>query len=44
MNYIFSNNFFPFYVVGNLWCELWETAKALPAVKQTPLFDEDLAV
>ncbi|XP_074556606.1 uncharacterized protein LOC141812511 [Curcuma longa] len=29
---------------GNLWHELWETAKALPAVKQTPLFDEDLAV
>ncbi|XP_038981949.1 rab3 GTPase-activating protein catalytic subunit-like isoform X2 [Phoenix dactylifera] len=29
---------------GNLWRELWETAKALPAVKQTPLFDEDLAV
>ncbi|KAG6466894.1 hypothetical protein ZIOFF_075296 [Zingiber officinale] len=28
----------------NLWHELWETAKALPAVKQTPLFDEDLAV
>ncbi|KAG9439225.1 hypothetical protein H6P81_019390 [Aristolochia fimbriata] len=29
---------------GNLWRELWETAKPLPAVKQTPLFDEDLAV
>ncbi|XP_062169970.1 uncharacterized protein LOC133875757 isoform X1 [Alnus glutinosa] len=29
---------------GNLWHELWETAKAVPAVKQTPLFDEDLAV
>ncbi|KAJ8514086.1 hypothetical protein OPV22_004520 [Ensete ventricosum] len=29
---------------GNLWHELWEAAKALPAVKQTPLFDEDLAV
>ncbi|KAG6685810.1 hypothetical protein I3842_12G130300 [Carya illinoinensis] len=29
---------------GNLWLELWETAKAVPAVKQTPLFDEDLAV
>ncbi|WOK99725.1 rab3 GTPase-activating protein catalytic subunit [Canna indica] len=29
---------------GNLWRELWEAAKALPAVKQTPLFDEDLAV
>jgi hypothetical protein len=30
--------------IGNLWHELWETAKAVPAVKQTPLFDEDLAV
>ncbi|XP_034678851.1 uncharacterized protein LOC117909054 isoform X3 [Vitis riparia] len=29
---------------GNLWCELWKTAKPLPAVKQAPLFDEDLAV
>ncbi|KAK2990033.1 hypothetical protein RJ640_004711 [Escallonia rubra] len=29
---------------GNLWHELWETAKPLPAVKQSPLFDEDLAV
>ncbi|XXG46851.1 hypothetical protein AAC387_Pa02g1589 [Persea americana] len=29
---------------GNLWCELWETAKPLPAVRQAPLFDEDLAV
>ncbi|XP_058095129.1 uncharacterized protein LOC131240716 isoform X2 [Magnolia sinica] len=29
---------------GNLWRELWETARPLPAVKQTPLFDEDLAV
>ncbi|XP_072951923.1 uncharacterized protein [Typha angustifolia] len=29
---------------GNLWRELWETAKALPAVEQTPLFDEDLSV
>lgn len=29
---------------GNLWRELWETAKPLPAVKQTPLFDEELAV
>ncbi|OVA09453.1 Rab3 GTPase-activating protein catalytic subunit [Macleaya cordata] len=29
---------------GNLWRELWETSKPLPAVKQTPLFDEDLAV
>ncbi|KAF8391531.1 hypothetical protein HHK36_023836 [Tetracentron sinense] len=29
---------------GNLWRELWETAKPLPAVKQTPLFDEDMAV
>ncbi|KAK9151705.1 hypothetical protein Syun_010014 [Stephania yunnanensis] len=29
---------------GNLWRELWETAKPLPAVKQTPLYDEDLAV
>lgn len=29
---------------GNLWHELWETSKAVPAVKQAPLFDEDLAV
>ncbi|XP_044474391.1 rab3 GTPase-activating protein catalytic subunit-like isoform X2 [Mangifera indica] len=29
---------------GNLWVELWETAKPVPAVKQVPLFDEDLAV
>ncbi|CAI0437266.1 unnamed protein product [Linum tenue] len=29
---------------GNLWRELWETSKSVPAVKQVPLFDEDLAV
>ncbi|XP_038691822.1 uncharacterized protein LOC119990075 isoform X2 [Tripterygium wilfordii] len=29
---------------GNLWIELWETAKPVPAFKQAPLFDEDLAV
>ncbi|KAG4161638.1 hypothetical protein ERO13_D01G068300v2 [Gossypium hirsutum] len=29
---------------GNLWRELWDTAKPVPAIKQTPLFDEDLAV
>ncbi|XP_020692979.1 uncharacterized protein LOC110107149 isoform X1 [Dendrobium catenatum] len=29
---------------GNLWQELWKSAKALPAVQQTPVFDEDLAV
>ncbi|KAK4771143.1 hypothetical protein SAY87_031675 [Trapa incisa] len=29
---------------GNLWLHLWETAKPVPAVKQAPLFDEDLAV
>ncbi|CAN8252874.1 unnamed protein product [Cochlearia groenlandica] len=29
---------------GNLWRELWEASKPLPAVKQAPLFDEDLAV
>ncbi|XP_050218959.1 uncharacterized protein LOC126669514 [Mercurialis annua] len=29
---------------GNLWRELWETSKAVPAVKQAPLYDEDLAV
>ncbi|XP_052178850.1 uncharacterized protein LOC127792412 [Diospyros lotus] len=29
---------------GNLWRELWDTAKPIPAVKQAPLFDEDLAV
>ncbi|KAF7815840.1 rab3 GTPase-activating protein catalytic subunit [Senna tora] len=28
---------------GNLWRELWDTAKPVPAVKQAPLFDEDLA-
>ncbi|MQM14428.1 hypothetical protein Taro_047356, partial [Colocasia esculenta] len=28
----------------NLWRELWETVKPLPAAKQAPLFDEDLAV
>ncbi|KAF7831352.1 rab3 GTPase-activating protein catalytic subunit [Senna tora] len=27
----------------NLWRELWETSKPVPAVKQAPLFDEDLA-
>lgn len=30
--------------VGNLWRELWETSKPVPAVKQAPLYDEDLAV
>ncbi|KAK8961920.1 hypothetical protein KSP40_PGU007480 [Platanthera guangdongensis] len=29
---------------GNLWQELWKSAKPLPAVQQTPVFDEDLAV
>ncbi|CAH9107703.1 unnamed protein product [Cuscuta epithymum] len=29
---------------GNLWRELWETSKPVPAVRQTPLYDEDLAV
>ncbi|KAH0435039.1 hypothetical protein IEQ34_026694 [Dendrobium chrysotoxum] len=29
---------------GNLWQELWKSAKALPVVQQTPVFDEDLAV
>lgn len=29
---------------GNLWRELWETSKPIPAAKQSPLFDEDLAV
>ncbi|ONK74943.1 uncharacterized protein A4U43_C03F11700 [Asparagus officinalis] len=29
---------------GNLWRELWESAKPLPAIKQVPLYDEDLAV
>jgi len=28
---------------GNLWQELWESAKPVPAAKQAPLFDEDLA-
>lgn len=31
-------------MTGNLWRELWETSKPVPAVKQAPLFDEDLAV
>ncbi|MED6134724.1 hypothetical protein PIB30_117418 [Stylosanthes scabra] len=29
---------------GNLWRELWEASKPVPAVKQAPLFDEELAV
>ncbi|XP_078428677.1 rab3 GTPase-activating protein catalytic subunit isoform X2 [Wolffia australiana] len=29
---------------GNLWRELWHTAQPVPAAKQAPLFDEDLAV
>ncbi|CAA2953550.1 rab3 GTPase-activating catalytic subunit [Olea europaea subsp. europaea] len=29
---------------GNLWRELWKMAKPVPAVRQTPLYDEDLAV
>ncbi|TVU38933.1 hypothetical protein EJB05_12330, partial [Eragrostis curvula] len=29
---------------GNLWKELWEAAKRIPAVEQTPIYDEDLAV
>lgn len=29
---------------GNLWRELWETSKPVPACKQAPLFDEDLVV
>ncbi|XP_062187930.1 uncharacterized protein LOC133891235 [Phragmites australis] len=29
---------------GNLWKELWEAAKSIPAVEQTPIYDEDLAV
>lgn len=29
---------------GNLWREIWETAKPVPAVKQSPLYDEDLSV
>lgn len=29
---------------GNLWRELWETAKPVPTVRQAPQFDEDLAV
>lgn len=31
-------------MLGNLWRELWETAKPVPAVQQAPLFDVDLAV
>ncbi|XP_017253407.1 uncharacterized protein LOC108223595 [Daucus carota subsp. sativus] len=29
---------------GNLWRELWETSKPVPAIKQSPLYDEDLSV
>ncbi|KAL9663376.1 hypothetical protein QQ045_018762 [Rhodiola kirilowii] len=29
---------------GNLWRELWESSKPMPAYQQAPLFDEDLAV
>jgi len=32
------------YSSGNLWRELWETAKPVPAVRQAPIFDEDLTV
>ncbi|RLN35776.1 hypothetical protein C2845_PM03G08200 [Panicum miliaceum] len=32
------------YPEGNLWKELWEAAKSIPAVEQTPIYDEDLAV
>ena len=28
---------------GNLWQELWKSARAVPAARQTPLFDEDLS-
>eukprot|EP00249_Psilotum_nudum_P018518 c26847_g1_i1 orf=350-2323(-) len=28
---------------GNLWQELWASAKPVPAAKQVPLYDEDLA-
>lgn len=28
---------------GNLWQELWASARPVPAVKQAPLFDEELA-
>ncbi|CAI9757013.1 unnamed protein product [Fraxinus pennsylvanica] len=33
-----------FLSVGNFWRELWETAKPIPAVRRSPLYDEDLAV
>ncbi|KAI3810055.1 hypothetical protein L1987_19662 [Smallanthus sonchifolius] len=29
---------------GNLWLELWVTAKPIPAVRQSPLYYEDLSV
>ncbi|KAL4566790.1 hypothetical protein LXL04_030915 [Taraxacum kok-saghyz] len=29
---------------GNLWREIWETAKPVPAVNQSPLYNEDLSV
>ncbi|CAM6097290.1 unnamed protein product [Calypogeia fissa] len=28
---------------GNLWQELWASARPIPAVRQSPLFDEELA-
>jgi hypothetical protein len=32
------------FLEGNLWKELWETAKPIAAVEQTPIYDEDLAM
>ncbi|KAM0063526.1 putative Rab3 GTPase-activating protein catalytic subunit [Helianthus debilis subsp. tardiflorus] len=29
---------------GNLWRELWQTAKPIPAIRQAPLYYEDLSV
>ncbi|KAI5054838.1 hypothetical protein GOP47_0029983 [Adiantum capillus-veneris] len=29
---------------GNLWQELWSSARPIPAARQAPLFDEELAV
>ncbi|MED6134720.1 hypothetical protein PIB30_117418 [Stylosanthes scabra] len=39
-----SLNSITLLMTGNLWRELWEASKPVPAVKQAPLFDEELAV
>lgn len=39
-----NDDVFKLCCLGNLWREIWETAKPVPAVKQSPLYDEDLSV